>query len=157
MPTLKSDMESRKLAVLFICTRNSARSQMAEGLTRHLRGGEYEASSAGVQPGTVHPLAIKALAEIGIDISGYKSKSVEEFRDTEFDLVVTVCDKAKDTCPFFPGKVVVHRGFEDPAMADDSEENRLARFRAVRDEIKVFVEKDLSTVAVSGAKPAMKF
>ena len=130
---------------------------MAEGLTRHLRGDGFEASSAGVQPGTVHPLAIKALAEIGIDISGHKSKSVEEFRDIEFDLVVTVCDKAKDTCPFFPGKVVVHRGFEDPAIAAGSEQERLARFRAVRDEIRKFVENELGTIATSGAKLSVRF
>lgn len=121
--------------VLFLCTGNSARSQMAEGLVNHLLAGEWMAFSAGTKPaGYVHPLAVQVMTEIGIDISGHRSKSVEEFRKESFDLVVTVCDQAAQTCPLWlGGGTVAHMGFPDPAAAAGSEEEKLGEFRAVRD------------------------
>ncbi len=121
--------------VLFLCTGNSCRSQMAEAIV-NARYPEWRAFSAGVQPaGTVHPLALKALAEIGIQHSG-ESKSVEQFRDENFDMVVTVCDDANEQCPVWLGKGKrVHESFRDPAKAEGTAEERLAVFRQVRDEI----------------------
>lgn len=124
-----------KLRVLFICTHNSARSQMAEGFLRHLYGDRYEAESAGTDPEGVHPLAVEVMREVGIDISTHRSRSVQEFWGQEFDLVVTVCDHAKETCPFFPGKRVIHRGFEDPSGGG------IEDFRRVRDEIGEWIEE----------------
>jgi arsenate reductase len=127
-------MMARK-RVLFLCTGNSARSQMAEGLVNHFLHDEWEAYSAGTEPnGSVHPLAIRAMAELGIDISYQCSKSVDELRDAEFDLVITVCDNAVSNCPLWlgPGRVK-HMGFPDPAAAIGSEAERLAVFRQVRD------------------------
>jgi len=104
-----------KKRVLFICTHNAARSQMAEGLLRALHGDHYEAFSAGTEPGSVNASAIRAMAEIGIDISHHRSKSLKEFFDQEFDYVVTVCDHAKESCPYFPGgKKILHQSFDDP-------------------------------------------
>jgi arsenate reductase len=124
-----------KKRVLFLCTGNSARSQMAEGLVNHLLGDHWEAYSAGTAPtGYVHPLAIRAMAELGIDISHRRSKSVDEFRDAEFDSVITVCDQAARNCPLWlgPGRVK-HIGFPDPAVTIGSEAERLKVFRQVRD------------------------
>ncbi len=124
-----------KKRVLFLCTGNSARSQMAEGLVNHFLGDRWEAYSAGTAPtGHVHPLAIQAMAELGIDISRQRSKSVDELRDTDFDLVITVCDQAAQNCPLWlgPGQVK-HMGFPDPAAAIGSEAERLEVFRQVRD------------------------
>lgn len=130
-----------KKRVLFICTHNSARSQMAEGLLRALYGDEYEAYSAGTEPKGIHPYAIKVMAEIGIDISGQRSKGLEELRGMEFDYVVTVCDRAREACPFFPGgRMVLHKGFEDPSQLRGSEEEILRGFRRVRDEIRDWIE-----------------
>lgn len=130
-----------KQKVLFICTHNSARSQMAEGILRALWD-RYEAYSAGTQPSKVNPYAIKVMSEIGIDISNHRSKSIEEFRGMEFDCVVTVCDNAKETCPFFPGgKKYLHREFNDPAEFTGKEDEIIAMFRCVRDEIKRWIEK----------------
>ena len=126
-------MEKKRL--LFLCTGNSARSQMAEGLVNHFLGDRWEAYSAGTAPtGHIHPLAIQAMAELGIDISAQRSKSVDEFRDTGFDLVITVCDQAAQNCPLWlgPGQVK-HMGFPDPAAAIGSEAERLEVFRQVRD------------------------
>jgi len=130
-----------KRRVLFLCTGNSARSQMAEGLVNHLRGEEWEAHSAGTQPaGYVHPLALQAMAELGIDISGQRSKGVEEFRAQRFDLVVTLCDDAARDCPLWlGGGKVIHIGFPDPAKATGPPEERLAIFRQVRDGIRELV------------------
>jgi len=133
-------MERRPLRVLFLCTHNSCRSQMAEGWARHLRAGEIEASSAGTAPTRVHPLAVRVMAEAGVDISGQRAKSATEFAGREFDVVVTLCDDARESCPFFPAKKLVHRAFEDPAAATGSEEEVLAVFRRVRDEIRAFVQ-----------------
>ncbi|MHB1294587.1 MAG: arsenate reductase ArsC [Anaerolineae bacterium] len=126
---------SRRKRVLFLCTGNSARSQMAEGLVNFLMGERWEAVSAGTRPaGYVHPLAIQAMAELGIDISGQVSKSVEVFRQEALDIVITVCDNAASTCPLWLGQGrVVHAAFPDPADATGTEEERLAVFRSVRD------------------------
>ena len=123
--------------VLILCTGNSARSQMAEGLLRHDGGRDFEVSSAGTRPSQVRPEAIEAMREVGIDISGHRSKSVDELADREFDCVVTVCDNAKESCPVFPGKTErIHWSFEDPAAVEGDWETRLAAFRRIRDEIR---------------------
>jgi arsenate reductase len=126
-----------KKTVLFLCTGNSCRSQMAEGLVNHALGDRWKAYSAGTAPaGYVHPLAVEVMAELGIDISGQQSKSADRFRDAPLDLVVTVCDDAAENCPVWLGRGrKVHTGFEDPARATGSDEERLAVFRRVRDEI----------------------
>lgn len=123
--------------VLILCTGNSARSQMAEGILRYEAGNQFEVFSAGTQPGPVNPLAIEGMREIGIDISGHRSKSVEEFIGQEFDYLITVCDTAKESCPVFPRKAKrIHWSFEDPAATQGDEAARLAVFRRVRDEIR---------------------
>lgn len=125
-----------KKKVLILCTGNSARSQMAEGLFRHEGGDRYEVFSAGTRPSIVRPEAIAVLAEIGIDISGQRSKSVDEFVAQPLDLVITVCDNAKESCPVFPGRTRrLHWPFEDPAHVEGTEEERKAAFRRVRDQI----------------------
>ncbi len=127
--------------ILFLCTGNSCRSQMAEGWARHLWEDRVEVHSAGTQPSRVHPDAITVMAEAGVDISGHRSKSVDEVRTIPFDLVVTVCDNAKEQCPVFPGNIRrVHRSFNDPAGAKGTREEVLAAFRKTRDEIRAFVE-----------------
>ena len=131
-----------KMKVLFICTHNSARSQMAESLLRVFYGTHYDAYSAGTEPSGVNPFAIKVMAELGIDISTHHSKHIENFRGKEFDYVVTVCDHAKETCPFFPGgKIFLHQGFEDPSTSTGTEEEVLTCFRRVRDGIRDWIEK----------------
>jgi arsenate reductase len=123
--------------VLILCTGNSARSQMAEGLFRHEAGDRYEVFSAGTKPSTVRPEAIAVMNEIGIDISGHRSKSVDEFARRQLDYVITVCDNAKESCPAFPGKTQrFHWPLEDPAALQGSEEERKAAFRKVRDQIR---------------------
>lgn len=131
-------MSVRKKRVLILCTGNSARSQMAEGILRHDGGAAFEVESAGVRPSMVRPEAIQAMREIGMDISGQRSKSVDEFIGQAFDYIITVCDNAKETCPVFPGKAVrIHQSFEDPpAPGVGSDEYRLSIFRRVRDEIR---------------------
>ena len=122
--------------VLILCTGNSARSQMAEGLLKHLGGSGYEVFSAGTHPSVVNPLAIDAMREIGIEISRHRSKSVDEFVNEEFDYVITVCDRANESCPIFFGQAKrVHWGFDDPAVAEGANESRLSIFRRVRDEM----------------------
>lgn len=136
-----------KKKVLFICTHNSARSQMAEGLLNSLYGNRYEAYSAGIEPSVVNPHAIQVMSELGIDISKHRSKSVKEFAEQEFDYVITVCDQAKETCPFFPGgKRHLHKSFEDPVLFEGNEALTLSVFRQVRDEIKDWIEKEFGTV-----------
>lgn len=138
-----------KKRVLILCTGNSARSQMAEGLLRHDGGEAFEVDSAGVKPSQVRPEAIEVMKEIGIDISGHRSKSVDEFNGQEFDYVITVCDHAKETCPVFPGKTRrIHESFEDPpAPGTKSEEETLAIFRRVRDEIREWMKGFMIIVA----------
>ncbi len=122
--------------VLILCTGNSARSQMAEGLLRRAGECDYEVYSAGTHPSVVNPLAIEAMREREIDISQHRSKSVDEFALQEFDYVITVCDNANENCPLFPGKTQrIHWSFDDPAAAAGNEAERLAAFRRVRDEI----------------------
>jgi arsenate reductase len=133
-----------KLKVLFLCTGNSCRSQMAEGWARHLKGDWIEAYSAGIETHGLNPLAVKVMAESGVDISGQHSKSVDEVLSIPFDYVVTVCGHANEFCPVFPGKVkIIHAGFEDPpqmALGAKTEEEKLAPYRRVREEIRLFVE-----------------
>lgn len=130
--------------VMFLCTGNSCRSQMAEGWARHLLSDQMEACSAGTDPQGLNPLAVKAMAEVGVDISGHSSKSIARCEPDTLDLVVTVCDHAHEHCPLFTGDTrVVHRGFEDPPrLAADarSDEEALPHYRRVRDEIRAFVE-----------------
>jgi arsenate reductase len=128
---------SDRLRVLILCTGNSARSQMAEGILRHEGGDRFEVYSAGTKASFVRPEAIQVMREIGIDISHHRSKSVDEFAGQEFDYVITVCDNAKESCPIFPGKAErIHQSFEDPpAPGVGDDEHRLAIFRCVRDEI----------------------
>ncbi|MDQ7773448.1 MAG: arsenate reductase ArsC [Elusimicrobiales bacterium] len=131
------------MKILFLCTGNSCRSQMAEGWGRKLLAGKAEVFSAGTKPGTVDPRAVKVMAEAGVDISGHRSKHADEFKYTAFDLVVTVCDNARESCPVWFGKAEkMHRSFEDPphlAKEAGSEEEALAHYRRVRDEIRDFV------------------
>ena len=133
-----------KLKVLFLCTGNSCRSQMAEGWARALKGDVIEPYSAGVETHGLDRRAVKAMAEVGVDISGQRSKHVDTLKDTGFDYVVTVCDSAREACPVFPGRTrMVHRDFDDPpilARNARSEEEALAHYRRVRDEIRRFVE-----------------
>jgi arsenate reductase len=139
-----------KKKVLFLCTHNSARSQMAEALLQAMYGDRYEAYSAGVEATSLDPRAVQAMLEIGIDISAERSKSSQEFQDTIFDLAVTVCDRAKQACPICSTKLelpsknprareVIHKSFADPAAAAGSEEEQLEAFRQVRDEIKEWI------------------
>jgi arsenate reductase len=122
--------------ILVLCTGNSARSQMGEGLFRHEGRGAYEVASAGTKPSHVRPEAIAVMKELGIDISGHRSKPVNEFEGQSFDYVVTVCDNARDNCPVFPsGTERIHWSFEDPAAVQGSKAERLAAFRRIRDQI----------------------
>ncbi len=124
------------LKVLVLCTGNSARSQMAEGLLRRQGGTRYQVFSAGTNPSVVNPLAIEAMHELGIDISSHRSKSVDEFINDRFDLVITVCDNANQNCPVFPGQATrIHWSFDDPAAATGTVSERLSVFRQIRDEI----------------------
>jgi len=133
-----------RLRILFLCTGNSCRSQMAEGWARSLKGATIEAHSAGVAPAQLDPRAVQVMAEVGVDISGQRSKHVRDLADLAFDYVVTLCDEAQEACPVFPGRAkVVHRGFDDPprlARGARTEEEALAHYRRVRDEIRRFVE-----------------
>ncbi len=128
---------SSKRTVLFVCTHNSARSQMAEGLLNHLYGDRFAAFSAGTEKTSIHPLAIKAMKRIGIDISHHQSKTVESYGNQEFDFVITVCDRARETCPYIPTKnESFHWSFDDPAAAIGTEAEKRAVFERVRGEIK---------------------
>lgn len=128
--------------VLFICTHNSSRSQIAEGLMNTFFGDDYIAWSAGTEPTQVNPYAIKVMEEVGIDMTGHYSKGMEPFLDQDFDYVVTVCDHANEVCPYFPGgKERVHKGFKDPAIIEGPEEVKLAGFRHTRDEIRAWMEE----------------
>jgi len=136
--------DGAKIKLLYLCTGNSCRSQMAEGWTRALKSGVIEVYSAGLETHGLNPDAVKVMAEAGVDITGQKSQHLDEFMDLDLDYVVTVCDHAHETCPLFPGDAkVVHHSFDDPprlSPPDAPAEVRLAGFRRVRDEIKAFVE-----------------
>ena len=130
-----------KTNVLFICTHNAARSQMAEGYLRARYGDRYDAFSAGTEASTISPYAVRAMLEIGIDISQHRSKSLEEFDDQKMDIVVTVCDNAKAACPFFPGaKKTLHMSFRDPKSFTGSDEEMLAGFRMVKNDITKWID-----------------
>lgn len=135
-----------KATILYLCTGNSCRSQMAEGFTRHLKGGEYEPFSAGIERHGMNPSAVRVMAEAGVDISGQRSKLVDELPDLPFDFVVTVCDSANENCPYFPGATKrIHKGFDDPPKlaaglpTGSGEEAILDVYRRVRDQIRDFV------------------
>lgn len=127
--------------ILFICTHNSARSQMAEAFLNTLYSDHYQASSAGTEPSQVNPYVIKVMADVDIDISHNRSKSIQEFQGMTFDYVVTVCDSAKETCPFFPGRKIIHKGFEDPSSITGTRDEILTKVREIRDEIKEWVKE----------------
>lgn len=130
---------SEKKSILILCTGNSARSQMAEGLLKHICADEYDIYSAGTKPSIVRPEAIEALKELGLDISNNRSKSVDEFADKKIDYVLTVCDNAKEACPYFPAQTkVIHHSFEDPAEVEGDEATRVKAFKKVRDEINIY-------------------
>ncbi len=136
-----------KKRVLFICTHNSARSQMAEGLMNALPGDQYEAFSAGTEPSQVNPYAIKSMSEIDIDISTNRSKNILEFKGMEFDYVITVCDNAKERCPVFPGGGKhIHKGFTDPSRAKGSDDQKLMAFRMVRGEIRDWIQRNFQSI-----------
>jgi len=134
----------RKLNVLFLCTGNSCRSQMAEGWARHLKRDAIEPYSAGIEKHGLNPNAVRVMAEAGVDIAGHKSKTLDDLKDVEFDFVVTVCGHAHETCPLFPrNATVVHVGFDDPpklAKVETDPERAIGHYRRARDEIRAFIE-----------------
>ena len=133
-----------KIKVLFLCTHNSARSQMAEGLLRHLAGNRFEVMSAGTEATQVRPLAVRAMDEVGIDISGQESKTLDRYVGEPFDYVITVCEEANEACPFFPSATErLHWSLPDPAAAQGTEEDRLKVFRSVRDRLKDHIEGEI--------------
>jgi arsenate reductase len=136
-----SDKEKKK--VVFLCTHNSARSQMAEGILRNLYGDRFEVFSAGTEPSMVNPYAIEAMQEIGIDMSAHSSKSMDKFDGMRIDYIVTVCDHAKESCPTFPGaKHNIHKGFSDPSKFRGKDEEILLGFKQVRDGIRSWIQKE---------------
>jgi len=144
-------MKPEKKRILFLCVHNSARSQMAEGFLRQLYGDRFDAYSAGLTPTQVSPYAVKVMTEVGIDISKHESKSFREFLGQDFDVVVTVCDEAKEACPFFPGaKTLLHWRFPDPSEAKGSEEEILKVFRNLRDAVKDRIMKALENGELNG-------
>ncbi|MBC8469269.1 MAG: arsenate reductase ArsC [Planctomycetes bacterium] len=133
--------DKKKIKVLFLCTGNSCRSQIAEGWARHLKGNIIDAYSAGIRPIGVSSRAIKVMAEAGVDISAQKSQHLVEFSEIDFDYVITLCDNAAENCPVFTGQAkVFHKSFEDPYFATGSEEDIMETFRKVRNNIKYFIE-----------------
>ena len=146
------------MKILFLCTGNSCRSQMAEGFARHLKSDRFEAYSAGIETHGLHPKAVQVMAEVGVDITGQQSTNVADYGEASFDYVVTVCGHAHESCPVFPGQTkVVHVGFDDPPrLARDAatEEEALGHYRRVRDEIRVFVEGLPEALAGVGEEPA---
>jgi arsenate reductase len=149
---------NNRLRILFLCTGNSCRSQMAEGWARALKGDAIDAYSAGIETHGLNPHAVKVMAEAGVDISGHRSKHLSELKDITFDYVVTVCDHAHESCPLFPGKArVVHKGFDDPprlAKNAKTEEEALNHYRRVRDEIRAFIEKLPENLSPTDGKAA---
>ena len=132
------------IRVLFLCTHNSARSQMAEGWLRHLAGGSFEVASAGTEQTRVRPLAVRAMAEVGVDISAHQSKTLDRFISEPWDFVITVCDAADEACPLFPrGERRLHWSFPDPSKATGTEEEQLAVYRRVRDAIRARIVGEL--------------
>ncbi len=150
-------MHTDRQKILFLCTGNSCRSQMAEGWGRHLYPDRYEFFSAGIEKHGLNPLAVKVMAEAGVDISGQRSKLLSELGPTTFDYVITVCDHANEQCPFFPGKAItLHREFPDPprlAQTATSEEEALGHYRAVRDAIQEYLSSLPTALAASRPLP----
>jgi len=143
-----------KRSVLILCTGNSARSQMAEGLLRHMAGGRFEVASAGTKPSSVRPEAIAAMRELGIDLIGHRSKSLDEFAGHPFDYVITVCDNAKESCPIFPATTKrLHCPVQDPPGPEASEQIRMSAFRHVRDEIEARFRRELEDGVLAPAAP----
>jgi arsenate reductase (thioredoxin) len=139
-----AEASRERARVLFLCTHNSARSQMAEGLLRSMAGDRFDAYSAGTEATHVRPLAMRAMDEVGVDISGQESETLDRYLDEPFQYVVTVCDDANESCPVFPGAANrLHWSFEDPSKAGGSEDERLEVFRRVRDEIRARIESEL--------------
>jgi len=137
--------DDNRIKVLFLCTHNSARSQMAEGILKNLYGDKFEVFSAGSEPSRVNPYAIRAMKEIGIDISHNSSKNMDSFKDNDIDYVVTVCDHVRESCPAFPGaKHNIHKGFRDPSQFRGKDDEILRGFRQVRDEIKSWIQNEFS-------------
>jgi arsenate reductase len=137
-------MTEARQRVLFLCTHNSARSQMAEGWLRHLAGDHFAAFSAGTEATHIRPLAIRAMAELGVDIAGYESKTLDRYLNDDFDAVITVCDQANEACPVFPGaRRRLHWSFPDPSQAAGTEAEQLAVYRQVRDAIRARIEAEL--------------
>ncbi len=136
-------VQNNKIKILFICTHNSVRSQMAEGIANSMFGDSFEAYSAGTSPSSVNPYAISAMKDIGINIENNRSKSVNEFNDLNFDYAVTVCDSARESCPVFTGaKKVIHKSFNDPSSTTGNSEEILEEFKSVRDQIKTWIEEE---------------
>ncbi len=134
------NMEKQK--ILFVCTHNSSRSQMAEGLLRAYYGDHYEVYSAGTQPSGVNPFATQAMEDLGIDLSGHRSDHVDAYADTPMDYVVTVCDSARESCPYIPARQQnIHRRFEDPSAVTGADAEKLAAFRRIRDEIRTWLDE----------------
>lgn len=134
-----------KKSVLFLCTHNSVRSQMAEALLNKINGDRYTAFSAGSDPAGLDPLVTAVMSEIGIDVSKQQSKNFDVFKNSEFNFVVTVCDQARESCPFFPGAGIrIHKSFSDPAKFEGTDEDKISEYRRVRDEIKIWIEKEFS-------------
>ncbi|MEM7008697.1 MAG: arsenate reductase ArsC [Thermodesulfobacteriota bacterium] len=139
--------DEKKKKVLFLCTHNSARSQMAEGILRSLYGDKFEVFSAGTEPSRVNPYAIRAMNELGIDISTHKSKNVQCYDGVNMDYVVTVCDNAKESCPtFFGAQNTIHHDFRDPSQFRGKDEEILSGFRVIRDEIKAWIESTFQNI-----------
>ena len=136
--------------VIFLCTGNSCRSQMAEGWLRHLGGEQLEAFSAGTHPAGKNPLALCAMGEVGVDITGQESENLDKYAEQPFDYVITVCDRAREVCPVFPGgDRQLHWSFDDPAEAQGTDEERMPEFRRVRDEIRERIERFLGEMMAS--------
>lgn len=132
-------------SVLFICTHNAVRSQMAEALLNNIYGDRYTAFSAGSDPTQMDPLVTSVMSEIGIDVSNHRSKGLAFFKDSKLDYIVTVCDQAHESCPYFPGgNLHLHRSFPDPSKFDGKHEDRVKEYRCIRDEIKKWIEEEFS-------------
>ena len=144
-PEAATDRRAEKARVIFLCTHNSARSQMAEGLLRDLAGDRFEVHSAGTEATSVRPQAAMVMGELGVDISGQESKTLERYLGEPFDYVITVCDEANEACPFFPGaKRRLHWSLPDPSRADGTDKERVEVFRSVRDRLKGLIERELA-------------
>ena len=139
--------------VLFVCTHNSSRSQVAEGLLRDRYGGRYEVHSAGTDPGGVNPFAVEVMKEIGIDISDHTSDSIDAYADAPLDIVVTVCDDAAENCPYIPAeKENLHRGFEDPSAVEGDDDKKRAAFRRIRDELSDWIDETFGPDGASASE-----